>query len=176
MVNFTHFYLINLCKTSISSSKFRNRIVSSCITRASSYFLSFFIFGNTNSLFGTLELLGIEITLVDPTDAQAVAAAIRPNTKMLFTETIANPGTQVADLVALGQWCQKHKLVYVVDNTVTSPWLFRPKVVGASIVMNALSKHIGGHANALGGSLTDTGLFDWTQYDNILDIYKKIKI
>ncbi len=132
-----------------------------------------FIFGNTNSLFGTLELLGIEITLVDPTDAQAVAAAIRPNTKMLFTETIANPGTQVADLVGLGKLCQQHKLVYVVDNTVTSPWLFRAKEVGASIVMNALSKHIGGHANALGGSLTDTGLFDWTQYGNILDIYKK---
>jgi O-acetylhomoserine (thiol)-lyase len=92
---------------------------------------------------------------------------------MLFTETIANPGTQVADLVGLGQLCQKHQLVYVVDNTVTSPWLFRPKAVGASIVMNALSKHIGGHANALGGSLTDTGLFDWTAYSNILDIYKK---
>ena len=144
------------------------------LLRAGDHLLSSqFIFGNTNSLFGTLESLGIQVTLVDPTDAQAVAAAIRPNTKMLFTETIANPGTQVADLVGLGQLCQKHKLVYVVDNTVTSPWLFRPKVVGASIVMNALSKHIGGHANALGGSLTDTGLFDWTQYDNILDIYKK---
>ena len=132
-----------------------------------------FIFGNTNSLFGTLELLGIEITLVDPTDMGGVAAAIRPNTKMLFVETIANPGTQVADLEGLGLLCQERNLVYVVDNTVTSPWLFQPRVVGASIVMNALSKHIGGHANALGGSLTDTGLFDWTQYSNILDIYKK---
>ena len=144
------------------------------LLRAGDHLLSSqFIFGNTNSLFGTLELLGIEITLVDPTDVQAVADAIRPNTKMLFTETIANPGTQVADLEGLGRLCQERGLVYVVDNTVTSPWLFQPKSVGASLVMNALSKHIGGHANALGGSLTDTGLYDWTTYTNILDIYKK---
>lgn len=132
-----------------------------------------FIFGNTNSLFGTLQLLGIEVSLVDPTDAGAIAAAIKPNTRMVFTETIANPGTQVADLEGIGQICQAHNLVYVVDNTLTSPWLFQPRTVGASFVMNSLSKHIGGHAHALGGSLTDTGLFDWTTYPNILDVYKK---
>jgi O-acetylhomoserine (thiol)-lyase len=132
-----------------------------------------FIFGNTNSLFGTLEHLGIEVTLVDPTDVSAAAAAIKPNTRMVFTETIANPGTQVADLEGLGRLCAEHKLVYVVDNTLTSPWLFQPRTVGASLVMNSLSKHIGGHANALGGSLTDTGLYDWTQFPNILDVYKK---
>jgi O-acetylhomoserine (thiol)-lyase len=132
-----------------------------------------FIFGNTNSLFGTLEHLGIEISLVDPTDVSAVATAIKPNTRMVFTETIANPGTQIADLEGLGQLCAKHNLVYVVDNTLTSPWLFQPRTVGASLVMNSLSKHIGGHANALGGSLTDTGLYDWTKFPNILDVYKK---
>lgn len=132
-----------------------------------------FIFGNTNSLFGTLEHLGIEISLVDPTDVSAVAAAIKPNTRMVFTETIANPGTQIADLEGLGNLCAKHNLVYVVDNTLTSPWLFQPRTVGASLVMNSLSKHIGGHANALGGSLTDTGLYDWTKFPNILDVYKK---
>jgi O-acetylhomoserine (thiol)-lyase len=132
-----------------------------------------FIFGNTNSLFGTLQWLGVEVTLVDPTDVKAVAAALRPNTRMVFTETIANPGTQVADLEGIGGFCQAHQLVYVVDNTVTSPWLFQPRVVGASIVMNSLSKHIAGHAHALGGALTDTGLFDWTTYPNILDTYKK---
>lgn len=132
-----------------------------------------FIFGNTNSLFGTLEHLGIEVTLVDPTDVSAAAAAVKPNTRMVFTETIANPGTQVADLEGLGRLCAEHKLVYVVDNTLTSPWLFQPRTVGASLVMNSLSKHIGGHANALGGSLTDTGLYDWTQFPNILDVYKK---
>lgn len=132
-----------------------------------------FIFGNTNSLFGTLELLGIELTLVDPTDITAVAAAIRPNTRMVFTETIANPGTQIADLEAIGKLCAERGLIYVVDNTLTSPWLFKPKSVGASFVMNSLSKHIGGHAHALGGALTDTGLFDWNKCPNILDVYKK---
>lgn len=132
-----------------------------------------FIFGNTNSLFGTLELLGIELTLVDPTDIAAVAAAIRPNTRMVFTETIANPGTQIADLEAIGKLCAERGLIYVVDNTLTSPWLFKPKSVGASFVMNSLSKHIGGHAHALGGALTDTGLFDWNKCPNILDVYKK---
>lgn len=132
-----------------------------------------FIFGNTNSLFGTLERLGIELTLVDPTDIAAVAAAIKPQTRMVFTETIANPGTQVADLEAIGTLCAQHGLIYVVDNTLTSPWLFQPRKVGASLVMNSLSKHIGGHAHALGGALTDTGVYDWSQCPNILDVYKK---
>jgi O-acetylhomoserine (thiol)-lyase len=132
-----------------------------------------YIFGNTSSLFGTLQLLGIEITLVDATNVDAVAAAIRPNTKMVFTETIANPGTQVADLKGIGELCQSKNICLIVDNTVTSPCLFQAKTIGASIVMNSLSKHIGGHANALGGSLTDTGLFDWSTFSNILDVYKK---
>ena len=135
-----------------------------------------FIFGNTNSLFGTLQLLGIEVTLVDPTDVAAVAAAIQPNTRMVFTETIANPGTQVADLAGIGALCQARNLILVVDNTLTSPWLFQPRTIGASFVMNSLSKHIGGHAHALGGSLTDTGLFDWSTYTNILEVYKKAAV
>ena len=132
-----------------------------------------YIFGNTNSLFGTLQQLGIEVTLVDSTRADQVEQAIRPNTKMVFVETIANPGTQIADLAGIGEICRQHRLVYVVDNTLTSPWLFQPRRVGASFVMNSLSKHIGGHAHALGGSLTDTGLFDWSGYSNILETYRK---
>ena len=132
-----------------------------------------FIFGNTNSLFGTLQQLGIEVTLVDATRADQVEQAIRANTKMVFVETIANPGTQIADLVGIGKVCRQHNLVYVVDNTLTSPWLFKPKEVGASFAMNSLSKHIGGHAHALGGSLTDTGLFDWSNYSNIQETYRK---
>ena len=132
-----------------------------------------YIFGNTNSLFGTLQQLGIEVSLVDSTQADQVEQAIRPNTKMVFVETIANPGTQIADLAGIGELCRRHQLVYIVDNTLTSPWLFKPKDVGASFVMNSLSKHIGGHAHALGGSLTDTGLYDWSEYPNILDTYRK---
>jgi O-acetylhomoserine (thiol)-lyase len=131
------------------------------------------IFGNTNSLFTTLASYGIELSFVDATDAANVAAAVRPNTRMVFVETIANPGTQVADLRGIGEVSRAHGLVYVVDGTLTSPWLFLGKSVGASLVMNSLSKYIGGHANALGGSVTDTGLFDWASYDNIYDSYRK---
>jgi O-acetylhomoserine (thiol)-lyase len=131
-----------------------------------------FVFGNTNSLFGTLTRLGIEVSLVDATDVMAVKQAVRPETKLVFVETVANPGTQVADLEAIGAFCNEHKLIYLVDNTLTSPWLFRPKDVGATFSMNSLSKHIGGHAHALGGSLTDTGLFDWSDFENIVDTYR----
>jgi O-acetylhomoserine (thiol)-lyase len=131
------------------------------------------VFGNTNSLLGTLLELGVEITFVDATDAAQVRAAIQPNTRMVFTETIANPGTQVADLAVIGEICREKNLVYVVDNTLTSPWMFRPSTVGASLVMNSLSKYIGGHGNALGGAVTDTGLYDWVDYSNIYDAYRK---
>lgn len=131
-----------------------------------------YIFGNTNSLLGTLSDLGVQVTLVDATDVSQVQAALRPNTRMVFTESLANPGTQVADLKAIGQWCTDKRLVYVLDNTLTTPWLLRGKDVGASLVVNSLSKHIGGHGNALGGAVTDTGLFDWSTYVNISDSYR----
>lgn len=131
------------------------------------------IFGNTNSFFGTLVEFGIDITFVDATSAHNVEAAVQPNTRMVFTETIANPGTQVADLVGIGEICRAHGLVYVVDGTLSSPYLLRGIDVGAALVMNSLSKYIGGHGNALGGSVTDTGLFDWVDYANIYDAYKK---
>jgi O-acetylhomoserine (thiol)-lyase len=132
-----------------------------------------FVFGNTTSLFSTLASLGVEVSFVDATDAAQVREAVRPNTRMVFVETIANPGTQVSDLAAIGQFCSDRGLVYVVDNTLTSPWLLRGIDVQASLVMNSLSKYIGGHGNALGGAITDTGLYDWAGYDNIYDSYRK---
>jgi O-acetylhomoserine (thiol)-lyase len=132
-----------------------------------------FIFGNTNSLFSTLAELGVEISFVDATDVEQVRAALRPNTRMVFAETIANPGTQVADLAGIGALCRERGLIYLVDNTLTSPWLLRGVDVQASLVMNSLSKYIGGHGNALGGSITDTGLYDWSAYPNIFDSYRK---
>lgn len=135
--------------------------------------VSQFVFGNTNSVVGTLRGLGIEVTLVDATQASAVAAALQPNTRMVFVETVANPGTQVADLDGIGQLCRAHGLVYVVDNTVTSPALFQPKAVGASLVINSLTKTIGGHGTALGGAVTDTGLFNWAGYPNIFAPYRQ---
>ncbi|OWW18543.1 cystathionine gamma-synthase family protein [Noviherbaspirillum denitrificans] len=134
---------------------------------------SAFLFGNTNSLWQTIGGQGIDVSMVDATDVKNVEAAITPKTRLVFVETIANPRTQVADLKRIGQLCRDRGLLYVVDNTMTSPYLFRPKMVGASLVINALTKSIGGHGNALGGSLTDTGLFDWTKFPNIFDTYKR---
>src|ERR1700693_221113 len=133
---------------------------------------SSFLFGNTNSLFNTLAAQGSDVTFVDATDGALVEAAIRPETRLIFVETIANPRTQIADLSRIGELCARQALIYVVDNTMTSPYLFRPKAVKASLVVNALTKYIGGHGNALGGAVTDCGCFDWTRYANILDVYK----
>jgi len=132
-----------------------------------------FVFGNTNSVFGTLADLGIEVTLVDVTDAAHVAAAVRPHTRMVFVETIANPGTQIPDLDGVGKVCRERGLLYVVDNTVASPYLFRASTVGAGLVLNSLTKSIGGQGAALGGAVTDTGLFDWSTYPNIFAPYRK---
>ena len=134
---------------------------------------SSYLFGNTNSLWQTVQLQGMPVSFVDATKAEAVEQALTPATRMVFVETIANPRTQIADLEKIGALCRARGILYVVDNTITSPYLFRPKKIGASIVINALTKSIGGHGNALGGSLTDTGLFDWTTYPNIAENYKR---
>ncbi|MEZ7971780.1 MAG: cystathionine gamma-synthase family protein [Pseudomonadales bacterium] len=144
------------------------------LLRSGDHFVSSsFLFGNTNSLFNTFATHGIDVTFVDATSSEAVADAIQPNTKLVFVETIANPRTQVSDLLGIGDLCREHNLVYFVDNTMTTPYLFRPKDVGASLVINSLTKYIGGHANALGGSVTETGLFDWSVFTNLYDDYKK---
>lgn len=132
-----------------------------------------YVFGNTNSLFGTLRSFGVEVTTVDAGDAENVRQALRPNTRMVFVETIANPGTQIPDLQGIGEVCRERGVAYVVDNTITSAALFKPKAVGASLVINSLTKTISGHGTALGGSVTDTGLFDWSAYPNIADEYRR---
>lgn len=133
---------------------------------------SAFLFGNTNSFFGTLQTLGIEVSFVDATRVGAVEEALRDSTRLVFVETIANPATQIADLAEIGSLCAERGLIYCVDNTMTSPHLFRPKAVGATLVVNSLTKYIGGHGNALGGAITDTGLYDWTRFSNIYDAYR----
>lgn len=150
--------------------------VFSTLLRSGDHFVSSqYIFGNTNSLFGTLQTLGCESSMVDATDVRQVEQAIRSNTRLVFVETIGNPGTQISDLVAIGELCAQHRLLFVVDNTISTPYLLRPKDVGAGLVMNSLTKYIGGHGNALGGAVTDTGVFDWSEYPNINEIYRKGK-
>jgi O-acetylhomoserine (thiol)-lyase len=134
---------------------------------------SAFLFGNTNSLWQTVAGQGVGVDFVDATDVANVEAVLKPETRVVFVETIANPRTQVSDLKRIGELCAARGILYIVDNTMTSPYLFRPKDVGAGLVVNALTKSIGGHGNALGGALTDTGAYDWTKFANIFDNYKK---
>jgi len=136
---------------------------------------SSFIFGNTNSLLATLADHGTPVTFVDATSVENVERALTPSTRIVFVETIANPRTQVADLARIGALCADRGLLYVVDNTMTSPWLFKPSTVHAGLIVNALTKYIGGHGNALGGAVTDTGHFDWTRFPNVHDSYKSQK-
>ncbi len=125
------------------------------------------LFANTANLINTLRGFGIEVTLVDPSDVANVAEHARPNTRMVFVETISNPATEVPDLTRIGSFCQSAGIVYVIDNTITSPALFQPKSVNASISINSLTKIMAGQGAALGGSVTDTGNFDWSAYPNI---------
>ncbi len=134
---------------------------------------SFFLFGNTNSMFNTINLQGIKIDMVDATDIKNIKKKITSRTKIIFVETIANPRTQIADLKNIGKLCEKKNILYIVDNTITSPYLFQPKTVKASLIINSLTKSICGHGNTLGGSLTDTGIYNWKKFSNILNIYKK---
>ncbi len=134
---------------------------------------SSFLFGNTNSFFNTLTTYGIEVSFVDATNTQNIIDATQSNTKAVFVETIANPRTQISDLAQIGRYCEKQGLLYIVDNTLTTPVVFQPKTVKAGLVINSLTKYLGGHGNALGGAVTETGVFDWSSYPNIYDTYKK---
>lgn len=144
------------------------------LLRSGDHFVSSsFLFGNTNSLFQSFSAHGVDVSFVDATDVGAVADAVNERTRLVFVETIANPRTQVAALEEIGALCRQRGLVYVVDNTMTSPYLFQPREVGASLVVNSLTKYIGGHGNALGGAVTEMGLYDWQGFDNIYDTYRK---
>ncbi len=143
------------------------------LLRAGDHFVSSaYLFGNTNSLFASFANHGVEVTFVDATSVEAVEAAMRANTRLVFVETIANPRTQVADLEAIGALCASREIVYVVDNTMTSPYLFQPRRVGATLVVNALTKYIAGHGNVLGGSVTEQGQYDWQRFANIATEYR----
>ena len=133
---------------------------------------SSFLFGNTRSVFQSFMDMGLDITFTDATSIDNIKTEIKENTRLIFVETIANPATQIADLEKIGDLCEEKGIIYVVDNTMTSPYIFKPVNVKASLVINSLTKYIGGHGNALGGSVTDTGLFNWTNFPNIFETFK----
>lgn len=130
------------------------------------------LFGNSRSIMHTFSEIGVDISFVDSTSIENIIKAYKSNTIMVFVETIANPVTQVADLDEIGIFCSNNKLIYVVDNTMTSPYLFQPIKVKASLIINSLTKYIAGHGNALGGSVTDTGLYDWDNFPNIASVLR----
>jgi len=134
---------------------------------------SSYLFGNTRSVFQSFIDVGLDITFVDATSIDNVRNGVKANTKMIFVETIANPATQIVDLEKIGDLCEEKGIIYMVDNTMTSPYLFKPVNVKASLVVNSLTKYIGGHGNALGGCVTDTGLYNWKHFANIFEGFKK---
>ncbi len=120
------------------------------------------IFGGTYSLFSkTLPHLGIETVFADATSPNALAAAISDRCRMVFVETISNPAMDVADLAAIAEVTKKAGVPLVVDSTVTTPYLIRPREFGADLVVHSTSKFINGHGTAIGGILVDSGSFDW---------------
>lgn len=126
-----------------------------------------FVFGNTATFLQSLKRFGIEVTLVDVTDVEQVKTAKQDNTRMVFLETIANPVTQVADLKAIGEYCDEQQIVYLVDNTMTPASILNSQSVKASLVVNSLTKYIAGHGNALGGIVVEMGNFKWSEFPRI---------
>ena len=120
------------------------------------------LYGGTVTQFTvTLKRMGIDCTLVPGDDVADFAAAIRPNTKLLFTETIGNPLGNVADLAALAAVAHEAGIPLVVDNTFASPYLCRPIEWGADIVVHSATKFIGGHGTVIGGVIVESGTFAW---------------
>ena len=120
------------------------------------------IYGGTyNLLAHTLPLYGIETTFVDAHDLAAVEAAIQPNTKAVFIETLGNPNSDIPDIDAIAEIAHKHGVPLAIDNTFGTPYLIRPIEHGADIVVHSATKFIGGHGTTLGGVIVDSGKFDW---------------
>jgi len=117
--------------------------------------------GSHNLLHYTLRRFGIDTTFVDPRDLAAWRAAIRPNTKMLFGETLGNPGLDVLNVRAVADIAHEHGLPLLVDSTFTTPYLLRPFDHGADLICHSATKFLGGHGVAIGGLLVDSGAFDW---------------
>lgn len=122
--------------------------------------------GSQNLLAYTLKRFGIATTFVDPRDPDAWRAAIRPNTKVLFAETLGNPGLEVLNIPKVAEIAHQHYLPLLVDSTFTTPYLLRPFEHGADLLFHSATKFLCGHGTAIGGLLVDGGIFDWQQaYD-----------
>ena len=117
--------------------------------------------GSQNLLAYTMKRFGIDTTFVDPRDMDAWRNAIRPNTKVLFGETLGNPGLDVLDIPRVAEIAHEHYLPLMVDSTFTTPWLLKPFEHGADLLFHSATKFLCGHGTAVGGLLVDGGTFDW---------------
>ena len=120
---------------------------------------------NINLLENTLPRFGITTTFVAPDDPQAIAAAIQPNTKIIFGEVIGNPGLDVMDVAAVAAVARDAHVPLMLDCTFNTPWLLKPIELGANIIIHSLTKWMGGHGVAIGGAVVDGGNFDWGRDD-----------
>ena len=130
--------------------------------------------GSHNLLHYTLSRFGIETTFVHPGDVDAWRAAVRPNTKLFFGETVGNPGMDVLDIPTISALAHENGVPLMVDATLTPPWLMKPLDHGADLVMHSATKFLSGHGTVIGGVLVDGGTFDWAaspKFDNLSAAY-----
>ena len=131
------------------------------------------VYGGTYNLFAnTLTEQGLTTTFVDPSDPENYEKAIKPNTKLLYAETLGNPNSNVIDLEAIAAIAHKHGIPLIVDSTFATPYLLRPIEHGADIVVHSATKFIGGHGTVMGGVVIDSGKFDWAQNDKFPGLSK----
>ena len=128
--------------------------------------------GSYNLLAHTLKDQGLTTTFVDPADPENFEKAIRPETKLLYAETLGNPNSDVIDIEAISAIAHKHGIPLIVDNTFATPFLLRPIEHGADIVVHSATKFIGGHGTVMGGVVIDSGKFDWAQNDKFPGLSK----
>jgi len=126
--------------------------------------------GSHNLLSYTLPRFGIETSFVDPRDPDAFRAAICPETRLLFGETLGNPGLDVLDIPAVSAVAHEAGIPLLIDSTFTTPFLMRPFDLGADLVFHSATKFLGGHGVAIGGLLVDSGRFDWESSDRYPDL------
>jgi O-acetylhomoserine (thiol)-lyase len=117
--------------------------------------------GSQNLLHYTLRRFGIDTTFVQPGDIDGWRAAVRPNTKLFFGETVGNPGLEVLDIAVVAAIAHEARVPLLVDSTLTSPWLIKPLEHGADLVYHSATKFLSGHGTVIGGLVVDGGSFDW---------------
>lgn len=131
------------------------------------------LYGGTYNLFAnTLKDQGVSVTFAAPSDFEGIEKAIKPNTKLIYAETLGNPNSDVIDIEAISEIAHRHGIPLIVDNTFATPYILRPIEHGADIVVHSATKFIGGHGTVMGGVVIDSGKFDWAANDKFPGLSK----